>query len=159
MNYIYESDRIGFVNLNDKYKLDYIKMYLDEKIQRKVFKKIYSEQQITKWVENLLKNNNKIYVMILKNNHSFLGSIELIIKDNIAELMLSIVSNMQNQHYGTEAIKATLKFCEEKYNIKEYELYVYKNNLNAIHCYEKLGFKIEGDGISNEDIHMKLNRC
>lgn len=94
--------------------------------------------------------------MIVKENNLFLGNIELIIKNNIAELMLSIVSNMQNQHYGTEAIKATLNFCREKFNIEEYELYVYKNNLNAIHCYEKIGFKIDGNGISQDDVHMKL---
>ncbi len=156
MNYIYESDRIGFIKLNDKYKSDYIKMYLDEKIQQKMFIEKYSEDQITKWVENILKGNNNNYVMVSKDNHSFLGNIELIIKDNVATIMLAIVPNMQNQHYGTEAIKATLKFHEEKYNIKEYGLYVYKTNFNAIHCYEKLGFKIDGDGFSKENVHMKL---
>lgn len=156
MNYIYESKRIGFVTINDEYKSDYIKMYLDKKIQQKIFKKVYSKDQIIKWVEKILLNNNTNYVMIYKENNTFLGNIELIIKDNIAEIMISIVPNMQNQHYGTEAIKATLKFCEEKYNIKEFELYVYKNNSNAIHCYEKLGFKIDGNGISQDDFHMKL---
>lgn len=156
MNYIYESKRIGFVTINDEYKSDYIKMYLDKKIQQKIFKKVYSKDQIIKWVEKILLNNNTNYVMIYKENNTFLGNIELIIKDNIAEIMISIVPNMQNQHYGTEAIKATLKFCEEKYNIKEFELYVYKNNSNAIHCYEKLGFRIDGNGISQDDFHMKL---
>lgn len=156
MEYIYESERIGFIELNEKYKLDYIKMYLDEKIQQKIFKKTYNEEQISSWVENLMKEKNNNFVMIIKENNLFLGNIEIIIKDNVAELMLSIVNDLQNQHYGTEAIKETLNFCKEKFNVEEYELYVYKNNLNAIHCYEKLGFKIDGNGISQDDVHMKL---
>lgn len=156
INYIYESERLGFINLSDEYKNDYINMYLDESIQQKILKKIYNKDQITKWVEKLLKENNNNFVIVLKDNNLFLGNIELIIKNNIAELMISIVPDMQNQHYGTEAIKATLSFCREKFNIKEYELYVYKNNLNAIHCYEKIGFKIDENGISQDDVHMKL---
>ncbi len=131
-------------------------MYLDEKIQKKIFKKIYNKEQISNWVEKLINENNNNYVMIEKGSDLFLGNIELVIKNDIAELMLSIVHNMQNQHYGTEAIKATLDFCKEKFNIEKYELFVYKNNLNAIHCYENIGFKIDGNGISQDDVHMKL---
>ncbi len=156
MEYIYESERIGFVELEEKYKLDYIRMYLDEKIQKKIFKKIYNKEQISNWVEKLINENNNNYVMIEKGSDLFLGNIELVIKNDIAELMLSIVPNMQNQHYGTEAIKATLDFCKEKFNIEKYELFVYKNNLNAIRCYENIGFKIDGNGISQDDVHMKL---
>ena len=123
---------------------------------RKKFKKIYNKEQISNWVEKLINENNNNYVMIEKGSDLFLGNIELVIKNDIAELMLSIVPNMQNQHYGTEAIKATLDFCKEKFNIEKYELFVYKNNLNAIRCYENIGFKIDGNGISQDDVHMKL---
>lgn len=39
MEYIYESERIGFIKL-------------DEKIQQKIFKKIYNEEQISNWVKS-----------------------------------------------------------------------------------------------------------
>ena len=72
MEYIYESERIGFVELEEKYKLDYIRMYLDEKIQKKIFKKIYNKEQISNWVEKLINENNNNYVMIEKGSDLFL---------------------------------------------------------------------------------------
>lgn len=101
MKYVYESERIGFIKLEEKYKLDYIRMYLDKRIQEKIFKKFYNEEQISKWVEKLINENNNNYVMIEKNNNTFLGNIEIVVKNDIAELILSIVPDMQNHHYGT----------------------------------------------------------
>ena len=70
MKYVYESERIGFIKLEEKYKLDYIRMYLDKRIQEKIFKKFYNEEQISKWVEKLINENNNNYVMIEKNNNT-----------------------------------------------------------------------------------------
>ena len=156
MNYLYESDRLGFIPISEEYKNDYIDMYLNESIQQRVFKKIYNKDQIEKWTEKLISKNNHSYVILSKENNSFIGNIEVILKDNIIEIMLSIIPSMQNRHYGTEAIKETMNYCKNKFNISEFELFVYKNNLNAIHCYEKLGFVNEGNEISENDIHMKL---
>ena len=49
-----------------------------------------------------------------------------------------------------------MNYCRNKFNINEFELFVYKNNFNAIHCYKKIVFVKEGNGISEDDIHMKL---
>lgn len=156
MNYLYESERLGFIPISEEYKNDYIDMYLNESIQQRVLKKIYNKDQIEKWIEKLISENNHNYVILSKENNSFIGNIEVILKDNVIEIMLSIIPSMQNRHYGAEAIKETMNYCKNKFNISEFELFVYKNNLNAIHCYEKLGFVNEENGISEDDIHMKL---
>lgn len=38
------------------------------------------------------------------------------------------------------------------------ELYVYKNNFRAIHCYEKIAFIKDGVGITEGSIHMKISK-
>lgn len=156
MCFLYESERLGFIPISEEYKDDYIHMYLNESIQQRVFKKIYNKDQIEKWVEELISKSNYSYVILLKKDNSFIGNIEVILKDNIIEIMLSIIPSMQNRHYGNEAIKETMNYCRNKFNINEFELFVYKNNFNAIHCYEKIGFVKEENGISEDDIHMKL---
>lgn len=46
MNYLYESERLGFIPIIEEYKNDYIDMYLNESIQQRVFEKIYNEDRI-----------------------------------------------------------------------------------------------------------------
>ena len=57
MNYLYESERLGFIPIIEEYKNDYIDMYLNESIQQRVFEKIYNEDRIFYWVNiNDLQN-------------------------------------------------------------------------------------------------------
>ena len=93
--------------------------------------------------------------MLEKDTNEYVGNIEIIIKDNnIGEIMMSIVSDKQNKHYGTESLTAVMEYGKKQFNIDKYELFVYANNKRAIHCYEKVGFVQEGDGLTDDDIHM-----
>ena len=47
-----------------------------------------------------------------------------------------------------------VKYSKEVLGLEELELYVKKTNERAVHCYEKIGFAINGDGVTDEDFHM-----
>lgn len=64
---------------------------------------------------------------------------------------------MQNKHYGTESIKALLKYAFAKLKLDGMELNVFRTNSRAIHCYEKVGFIIDGKGKTDEDIRMIIH--
>ncbi len=78
--------------------------------------------------------------------------------DNTCEMLISITPDKQDKHYGIEAVNALLKYVFETLKLDGVELYVYANNLRAIHCYEKIGFIKDGVGITEEDIHMKISK-
>lgn len=94
--------------------------------------------------------------MIEKKTDEFIGNIEIMhIDDNkIGEIGICITATKQNQHYGTEAMQAIMKYGYEEMGLKGIELNVYKTNSRAIHCYEKVGFVQAGTGKTEEDIHM-----
>ena len=97
--------------------------------------------------------------MIEKNTNEYIGNIEIMnIADNIGEMGIAITSRQQNKHFGQEAIKAFVNYAFDVLNLKGLELNVYNNNLRGIRCYEKVGFKIVGQGKTPEDIQMKIIR-
>jgi len=50
----------------------------------------------------------------------------------------------QNKGYGTDATRCILKFGFNVLNLHRVELHVYEFTANAVHVYEKLGFKKVG---------------
>lgn len=68
--------------------------------------------------------------------------------------MISITPEKQGKHYGTEGMEALIKYAIDYLGLKDIELYVKKDNKKAIHCYEKIGFIVDGDGITDNDVHM-----
>lgn len=146
--------------------LDYIKMsntlvdeYFNHDIQKKLFRKTFTPEQILNWIQKqLLNKDDYIFSIIEKFSNRYIGNAEVIIKDNIGEIVISITPKEQNKHFGTEALKAIVNYGYDTIELEGFELYVYKNNPKAIHCYENIGFLIEGKGISEDDIHMKHQR-
>ena len=95
--------------------------------------------------------------MFFKTTNEYIGFIEIrILNDNIGDIAISVTPNKQNKHYGTEALKSIIKYGYEKIGLKGIDLNVYKTNLKAIHCYEKVGFVIDGEGYTEEDIHRTI---
>ena len=159
MNYqtVFESENILYVKLNEKLINDYLVMINDHDVANKISHKIrtYTYEDELNWVKLKLQENAICFSMIEKRTGDFIGNIEIMeINNNIGELGITITPKKQNQHYGTESIKAILKYAYEKLNLDEMELNVYSTNLKAIHCYEKIGFIIDGQGKTDEDIHM-----
>ncbi len=46
--------------------------------------------------------------------------------------------------YGTDATRTMMRYAFEEMGLNRVELWVFANNLRAIRCYEKVGFKHEG---------------
>lgn len=153
---VFASDNIYFIKLSKYLLEDYLKMYTDANIQKLLFKKSFTEEEILTWVSKLIDDNTKhIYSMIDKVTNNYIGNFEIIIKDKTkAEILLSITPGEQNKHYGTESIKAMIEYAKEKFKIIEFELYVKGENTRAIHCYQNIGFIQSGDGLDDDNIHM-----
>ena len=154
---MFESDRIRFVKLSEQYIDDYIKMYSDSNIQKTLFKKEYDYNTITNWIKKEIGEEEKYkYSMIDKLTKEFIGNIEIIQKDDAAEIMISITPSKQGMHYATEAIKSTIEYGRKELGITKYDLNVCKKNSKAIHIYEKVGFIQDNENLSDDSIHMKL---
>ena len=97
--------------------------------------------------------------MIEKKTNEFIGNIEIIkINNNIGEIGIAITPKKQDNHFGQEAIKRLIEYAFNKLNLEGLELNVYDFNPRGIKCYEKVGFVIDGQGKTKEDIHMLLKR-
>ncbi len=156
---VFASDNILFTHMSELLMDDYLKMYNNKEIQNSIFKKNYNSKQILNWIrKQILSENEYIFSMIEKTTNEYIGNIEIIPKDNICEMLISITPDKQDKHYGTEAVNTLLKYVFEVLKLNGVELYVYKKNFRAIHCYEKSGFIKDGVGITEEDIHMKISK-
>ena len=151
---IFESDRIYYIKMTDLLIDDYLKMVNDFEVQKYITHNIreYSYEDEKEWIK-INSNNNMIFSMIEKGTNEFIGSIELKEPTDIAELGICITSDKQDKGYGTESIKAILKYGHDK-GIKGFHLNVFNFNPRAIRCYEKVGFVIDGPGKNEDDYHM-----
>lgn len=75
-------------------------------------------------------------------------------------------SSFRGKGFGSEAIQLILNYAFNELNLNKIELDVISNNINAIACYEKNGFSIEGtareailrDGKKYDKIYMGILR-
>jgi len=155
---VFESDRIIYIKLSEQYLNDYIKMYTDSSIQKSLFKKEYNDDIIVNWIKKIIEEDNYIYSMIDKNTKEFIGNIQIIKKEEISEIMISITPSKQGMHYAIEAVESVIEYGYKELGISKYDLNVYKNNEKAIHLYQKVGFVKDGNNISDESIHMNYKR-
>lgn len=158
---VFESENIYYVKLDERLINDYLIMVNDPNVADKISHKTrtYTYEQELNWVKSKLDENALCFSMLEKTTGEYIGNIEIMeIKDNIGELGISITASKQDKHYGTESIKALLKYAYDELNLDGIELNVYATNLRAIHCYEKVGFIKDGIGKTEEDIHMRISR-
>lgn len=157
---VFESENLIYVKLSELLIEDYLKMVNDKEVARMISHKerTYTYEGEKAWIEEKLSNNSACYSMIEKSTNEFVGNIELMsIENSIAEIGISITSEKQNKHYGTEAMKSIIKYGTEVLNIENFHLFVFDNNFRAIHCYEKVGFVDDKTG-ENGDLHMVYKR-
>ena len=158
---IFESNRIKFIKLSKKLVNDYLDMVNDVEVQRFIShkRKIYSLDGELEWIKSKLEENAIIFSMIEKQTNEFIGNIEIMkINNNIGEVGIAITRKKQNKHFGQEAIKRLIEYSFSELNLDGLELNVYDFNSRGINCYEKVGFVIDGQGKTKEDIHLLLKR-
>jgi len=89
-----------------------------------------------------------IIFAIEDKNGNFLGEIELNHiqwKKKIAELFLYIgEENLWGKGYGADALNTFIEYIYREKKFNKIYLRVYQNNIRAIRCYQKCGFKKKG---------------
>lgn len=154
---IFESDNLYYVKINKNLINDFLKMVNDPEVQKGISHKLkqFTYEQELEWANMKLKENAYIYSMIEKGTNEFVGNVEIMhIMNGIGEIGITITGEKQNKHYGQEAMNAIIKYGYDVLNVEGFDLNVYKTNLRAVHCYEKVGFIIDGIGKTEEDYHM-----
>ena len=106
------------------------------------------EEWIKKVNEQAKKGEAYTFAIIQKETEEFLGTVALkrvYMINRGASLSVSIHNpTNQNKGYGTDAVRCILKFGFNILNLHRIELHVYEFTANAVHVYEKLGFKKVG---------------
>lgn len=110
-----------------------------------------STEDEERWFEDIQKReNDRVYAIeaLIREEWIHIGTIGLHgirWKDRCAALGIAIGEKAYwNQGYGTDAIRALLRFAFEEMNLHRVELEVLDFNLRARRCYEKVGFRYEG---------------
>ena len=158
---MFKSQNINYVKLSENLINDYLIMVNDPEVASKISHKVrtFSYEEEKEWVREKLKGNATCYSMLEKKTNEFIGNIEIMhINNGVGEIGISITPKKQNMHYGTEAMKAIIKYGYTKLNLKGFELNVYATNSRAIHCYENVGFVKDGLAKHEDDIHMIYNK-
>jgi len=121
-----------------------------------------------KWFEDYLKKSDEKIFAIDTEEGGHVGNIGLHsidFKNRKATLGIVIGEKKYwNQGYGTDAIRALLKFAFRELNLNKVILDVLDNNKRAIRVYEKCGFTREGtrreevfkDGSYRDIIRMSI---
>ncbi|MBQ1877361.1 MAG: GNAT family N-acetyltransferase [Erysipelotrichaceae bacterium] len=158
MKQIFESDNIRFVEVSYDLLKDYLGMINDlENVGRFIGRRTepFTVEQETEWIRENLEARNPVFSLIEKKSGEFIGNIELMdVKGDMGELGIGLTAGKQDQGYGTEAIKALLRYARDVMGIRRVFLKAYPENLRAIHVYEKCGFR-EYDR-TDEDVFMEI---
>ncbi len=98
---------------------------------------------------NVAEPNRLIYKVIDDSDGEVVGHIELSALDRFhrsARLSRVLIGSqtMRGQGLAAEALNLILNIAFEVYDLNRVELYVYDFNAEAIHCYERAGFRPEG---------------
>lgn len=160
-NPIFTSERINFIKINYDLIDDYLTMVNDKDIQKYISRqtKHFTYDDEVNWIKNKLESKAFIFSMIEKETNNFIGNIEILdINNHIGKLGIVVTKNMQNNHFGTEALKRFIKYSFDNLNINSIALNVFNFNHRAIKCYENVGFKKEISKTKDNEIYMILQK-
>lgn len=101
-----------------------------------------------KWWEGFLQREHDYIFAIEAKDGTYIGNVglhDIEPENRRAELGILIGDKSYwGQGYGTDAIRALLRWAFEYLNLNRVSLRVYAYNRRAIRCYEKSGFRHEG---------------
>ncbi|MGC8924260.1 MAG: GNAT family N-acetyltransferase [Candidatus Micrarchaeia archaeon] len=125
-------------------------------IYRPMFKK-EEEDWITSTMQKAANGTDYVFIIIDKKTKRPIGNCGIHGIDPISRYgRIGIHPKLQNKGYGTDAIKAILKFGFESLNLHIIYISAIENNKRAIHLYkEKLKFRYEA---TLRDRHYKNGR-
>ena len=142
---IFESDNISFVEVSERLAEDYLVMVNDvEHVDRFIGggHEAFTLEQEINWVRKKLAEKAHVFSMIDKKSGEFIGNVELMDPvDATAEFGIAITAAKQDRGYGTEAVRALVRYGTERLGLKRIVLRAMPFNARAIHVYEKCGFR------------------
>lgn len=110
--------------------------------------KVFNLENEKEWINNTLNNGKHIFSIIRKSDDTIIGNCGFNSINNIdrtATIGIFIGdSDNQNKGYGTDALKALIKYGFDVLNLNNIDLHVFDFNERAINCYKKVGFKEYG---------------
>ena len=156
-----ETDRLILVPIATKHAHDIFREFTAE-ITKYMFSKpaddiSETKEFISRAMGNLKNGNGLQMTVLLKSTNEFLGYAGLHeISTGIPELGLWIKKSAHNNGYGSESIRALKKWAEENLD-HEYLLYpVDESNVISRKIPEKLGGKIIGKSVKNNQSGINL---
>ncbi len=145
MKRIFESDRIGFVPVSELLIGDYLIMVNDIEHVRRFFDgsvRLFTEENERQWVRDKLAEKACVFSMLEKETGDFIGNIELMdLTATEGELGIAVTARKQAQGFGTEAVRALLRYGMERMGLERIFLRTAPDNARAIRVYEKCGFR------------------
>jgi RimJ/RimL family protein N-acetyltransferase len=108
---------------------------------------MWTAKQEKEWIEKSI-DEGVVFSIVSLEDQKVIGDIELDdfdIATGNAWLGIGIGErDFWGKGYGTDAMRVILRFGFEQLNLRRISLNVFEYNPRAIHCYEKVGFQIEG---------------
>lgn len=158
MEILFESENIFFIKPSLEHVPDYLEMVNDiEHVARFIGerRKAYTEQEERAYVQEKIDGGAAMYTMIEKSTGRFIGNTEFFRRVyREAEWGIAITASMQDKGFGTEALKRMIDYGMNDLGLERIYISVYKDNLRALHVYEKCGFKEYNR--NDTDVFMEL---
>lgn len=156
MKTVFEVENIKFVELTELFIPDYLKSVKEDNVASLLgISEEEAEEDEIYWIRMNIEKKAPVFPMIEKKTGEFIGSIELMnVNDLEGEISITIIENMRDKGYGSEAVSAIVKYGMKELKLNRIILSVAQDNLRAIHVYEKCGFREYGR--TEEDILMEI---
>lgn len=169
MEKIFESENINYFNITEDLVDEYLLMVNDKEIQKMIstVERSYTKDQEITWIKEALESGDYQFSMLEKCSNKFIGNVSLMDVDaDSCEVGICITNDMQDKHYGTEAIKRIIDYAFNDIKLKKIRAIVFSNNERSMHLVEKVGFKktsiVENvktvDGASVSEVNFILER-
>ena len=158
MTTVFTSENIRFVQVSEELVPDYLAMVNDwERVGKLIGSRRdpIPEEKERRWVQKKLAENAPLFSMLERETSAFIGNIELMdIADGAGELGIAVTAAMQDRGYGTEAVRAMVRYGMDTLGLCRVFLKVFPDNARAIRVYEKCGFR-EYDRTA-DDVFMEI---
>lgn len=160
METVLSSENIRFVRVSEALVPDYLAMVNDwERVGRLIGPRRdpIPEEKERRWVQKKLAEHAPLFSMLERDTGAFIGNVELMdVRDGAAELGIAITAAMQDRGYGSEAVRAVVRYGMDNLGLRRIFLKVFPDNARAIRVYEKCGFR-EYDRTA-DDVFMEIVR-
>ena len=106
-------------------------MVNDKEIQKMIstVEKSYTKDQEITWIKEALESGDYQFSMLEKGSNKFIGNVSLMDVDaDSCEVGICITNDMQDKHYGTEAIKRIIDYAFNDIKLKKIRAIVFSNN-------------------------------